>query len=175
MCGIIAVLRNRSARPVPQFAPLRDRLDEALARLELAVAGSGGRAWPAEEMTAVAGLLEAVDRELRGPPGVACLLAVAGGADQVADRGAAVAAVLDDFEERLDTGKVGSSPAQLEAVNAVVVRLRDVSWALGRDRPATARAVAALAGGATPGVIAREVFSRRARRVLVRAGRPFRA
>ncbi len=156
MCGIIAVLRNRSARPVPQFAPLRDRLDEALARLELAVAGSGGRAWPAEEMTAVAGLLEAADRELRGPPGVACLLAVAGGAEQVADRGAAVAAVLDDFEERLDTGKVGSSPAQLEAVNAVVVRLRDVSWALGRDRPATARAVAALAGGATPGAIARE-------------------
>jgi glucosamine--fructose-6-phosphate aminotransferase (isomerizing) len=158
MCGIIAVLRNRSARPVPQLAPLRDRLDEALARLELAVAGSGGPAWPDEELTAVAGLLEAVDRELRGPPGVACLLTVAGGADQVADRGAALSAVLDDFEERLDTGKVGSSPSQLEAVNAVLVRLRDVSWALGRDRPGTARAVARLAGGATPGVVPGEVL-----------------
>jgi len=149
MCGIIAVLRRRSSRLAPQLEPMLDRLDEAIARLQGAVAGYDGLSGRfGEELLALAPALEALDGELRGPPGVACLLSVAGGADQVADRGRILTAVLDDFEECLDAGKVASPPAELEAVNAILVRLRDVSWAIGRDRPGTARAVLALAGDA---------------------------
>lgn len=149
MCGIIAVLRRRSSRPAPLLQPVLHRLDRAITQLEAAVAGYDGISGQSDDdLVAIAPVLEAIDGELRGPPGVACLLSKRDGAGQVADRGLALSALLDKFEARLDTGEVCSSPAQLEAVNAVLVRLRDVSWAIGRDRPSTARAIAALAGDA---------------------------
>ena len=152
MCGIIAVLRRPARRPVPQLEPILGRLDTAVGRLNEVVASYDGLGGPAEaDLGAVAEVLEAIDGELRGSPGVGCLLsgAVFGvdGIDQVADRGSALAGLLDDLELLLDTGKLPSSPAQLEGINSALVRLRDVSWAIGRDRPTTARAIAGLAGG----------------------------
>ncbi|MDQ1366525.1 MAG: hypothetical protein QOE57_2567, partial [Acidimicrobiaceae bacterium] len=149
MCGIIAVLRRRSSRPTPQLASVLARLDGAVVRLGASVAGfDGSEGRSHDEMTAIAELLEQVDRELRGPPGVSCLLSHSGdghGYDEVACIGTTLAGLADDLEETLDTGKVLWSPDYLEAVNEVLVRLRDVIWAIGRDRPDTARAIAALA------------------------------
>ncbi|MDQ1394443.1 MAG: hypothetical protein QOF30_3420, partial [Acidimicrobiaceae bacterium] len=154
MCGIIAVLRRRSSRPTPQLASVLARLDLGVARLGDAVAGfDGSEGRSHEELAAIAGLLEQVDRELRGPPGLACLIGHRGdgpgfeehGYDQVEVRGLVLAAMADHLEETLDTGKVLWSPEYLEAVNEVLVRLRDVIWAIGRDRPDTAREVLGLA------------------------------
>ena len=148
MCGIIAVLRRRSSRSAPELQPLLAEVDNAVGRLAAAIAGDGDiSALAGSELSAVATALEAVDGELRGPPGVAGVLAVAGGAENLEARGRTLAALLDELEARLDSGQLQSSPVGLEGINAVLVRLRDVSWALGRDRPGTARAIAALAGG----------------------------
>src|SRR5690606_17100215 len=62
----------------------------------------------------------------------------------------AVAAI----EERLDAGDgAPSDPAELETVNAAVVRLKDAVWAVKEDRVRTGREVAGLAGlsGHEPG------------------------
>src|SRR5690606_9429612 len=48
--------------------------------------------------------------------------------------------------------------AQIEAVNAAVIRLKDAVWAIGNDRVATARAVADLAGS-EPGWGATEAYT----------------
>jgi glutamine---fructose-6-phosphate transaminase (isomerizing) len=148
MCGIIAVLRRRSSRPTPRLEPILDRLDGAVERLGDVVAGVDGFSGGLDVgLAETAELLEMIDRELRGPPGVACLLSAPGldGCDQVASRGAALARLADDLEETLDTGKVLWSPTYLEVVNVALVRLRDAVWAVGRDRPATARSIAGLA------------------------------
>lgn len=151
MCGIIAVLRRRSSRPAPPLESVLLRLDEAVGRLTGTVDNDDGWSGPPDaELEAVAALLESVDGELRGPPGVGCLLSDPGGADRLAERGEALAQWLDAFEARLDTAEPAWSPRQLEAVQSAVVRLRDVSWAIGRDRPSTARAIAALAGVPNP-------------------------
>jgi glucosamine--fructose-6-phosphate aminotransferase (isomerizing) len=151
MCGIIAVLRRRSDRANPSLPSILDRLDEAVVRMGDAVAGfdglsAGNPNSGDSELRAVTELLQAVDRELRGPPGVSCLLSApeGDGAEQVAVRGVTLAALADDLEQTLDTGKVRWSPAYLEALNETLVGLRDVIWAVGRDRPGMARAVAGL-------------------------------
>ncbi len=147
MCGIIAVLRRRSSRPIPTLGPILERLDEAVGRLGDVVAGFDGFSGDHDrELAATTALLESIDADLRGPPGVACLL-VPGrdGCDAVAARGVILARLADDLEETLDTGKVLWSPTYLEGVNVALVRLRDAIWAVGRDRPTTAQAIAGLA------------------------------
>ncbi len=148
MCGIIAVLRRRSSRPAPELSSVLERLDEALGRLGAAVAGAraGTAADSNEELTAIAARLESLDGELRGPPGVACLLSGPDGRghEDVARRGRALACLADDLEETLDTGKAQWSPAYFESLNETLVRLRDVIWAIERDRPSNAAAISAL-------------------------------
>ena len=134
MCGIIAVLQRRPTRRPPDLDRIVDELGVLTDRLRAAegerdLAGLGG----------VAGQLEAIDAELRGPPGAAALLAAAGlgGADRLeaAGDGSRRSAGL---EAGLDAAPAVWRPDELEAVNAVVVRLKDVAWALTRDRPDTA-------------------------------------
>jgi len=148
MCGIIAVLRRRSSRPTPELASILDRLDQAVAGLLGVVAQFDEHAGHHDGSLAdAAELLEAIDHELRGPPGVACLLSLPdlAGVAALADRGATLQGLVDQLEELLDTGKVLWSPAYLEGLNAVMIRLRDAIWAVGRDRPGMARAVDGLA------------------------------
>lgn len=53
--------------------------------------------------------------------------------------------VLDSLEADLDAGLAHLDPADLEALNSTIVRLRDSWWAIARDRVGSARSVAALA------------------------------
>ena len=143
MCGIVGVVRRRATRPVPDAAALVRRLDEALAAAGDGIA-NGGLTDTVREMAAK---VEAVDRELRGVPGVRALLGDPQSALLIGDRVDQLTAWLDRVEAELDGG-LGPTlvPAELEQVNATVVRARDAVWAVSRDRLRTAREVGALAG-----------------------------
>jgi len=120
-------------------------LDEAIARLSACAARPD-----AGDLASIADRLEALDGALRGPLGTLALLASAELADVLAleQRAATLGALLADLEAALDAGEVIWAGDQLEAGNAVLVRLKDVVWALGRDRTSTARGVAELAQSA---------------------------
>lgn len=96
----------------------------------------------AERLGAATALIEAVDRALRGAPGVEALL----GSPSTAPLAAELAAVwrrLDAIERDLDLGHPPASvePTQIEQVNAALVRARDAVWAVRQDRLGTAAAV----------------------------------
>ncbi len=165
MCGIIAVLARRPTREVPRAEDMVAALDQATRRLATTAADRGSSPH-LHELTAVAAALEAIDHQLRGAPGVACLLAptaapatpAAGPADALATRAAALDSILADLESTLDADDLPWTPTELEAINAVLVRLKDATWAIGRDRPATAKAVAGLIGEAPPTATTLQAF-----------------
>jgi len=137
MCGIVAVVRRPSDRPIPDATALAARLEEAAHRL-----GSTDVA----SLSAAAELIESVDAELRGTPGVRCLLGDRAGFVAVEHHAGALPPAVERIEADLDVGAAGVAPAELEAVNAALVRLKDAVWAVARDRLRSARAVADLAG-----------------------------
>jgi glutamine---fructose-6-phosphate transaminase (isomerizing) len=148
MCGIIAILRRPSGRTAPPVAPLLKALDYVAERL--------GRAadTPDPELRQTFGeaaaTLDAVNRSLTGTAGVACLLSRPGlpVAEAVAARAAVLESHIARIERRLDAGDVLLSPAELEAVNAALIGVKDAVWAIGEDRVRSARAIADLAFGA---------------------------
>jgi glucosamine--fructose-6-phosphate aminotransferase (isomerizing) len=141
MCGIIAVLRRRSRRAVPERPDVEAPLAAALA-LDLSLGAT--RLAPA--LDEAAARLEQVDALLRGTAGIRCLLADPDLADRLHRELRGLDARVDDLENELDRRAQSWSAAAVEAVNAALVRLRDASWAVHRDRLRTARAVADLAG-----------------------------
>jgi glucosamine--fructose-6-phosphate aminotransferase (isomerizing) len=152
MCGIVAVLRRPSSRPVPDPAAVVDRLTTAVVALAGAVTQLDPLVPAAlDGLALVVADLEGVDDILRGVPGLQCLLAedAAPGADRVVDRVAELAAAavsrVEALEAAIDAGVVELDPIQAEAVNGVLLRLKDVTWAIARDRVGMARAVADLA------------------------------
>ena len=100
MCGIVGVVRRRATRPVPDAAALVRRLDEALAAAGDGIA-NGGLTGTVREMAAK---VEAVDRELRGVPGVRALLGDPQSALLIGDRVDQLTAWLDRVEAELDGG-----------------------------------------------------------------------
>ncbi|GAC1314814.1 MAG: hypothetical protein NVSMB12_08770 [Acidimicrobiales bacterium] len=140
MCGVIAVLRRRSTRPLPVGGDLVAALDRALDHLEGGASGLG-------ELAAEAGT---VDRALRGVPGTELLVGDAALAAALSVRVAQLEAGLGSLEAALDAGTVDLGGAPLEAVNAAAVAAKDAVWAIGHDRLRTAAAVAALAGPDAP-------------------------
>ena len=130
MCGIIAIVSRAPTRAAPQPAALVDGLDRALA-----VVG---------DPAAVAAAAADVDAALRGLPGVLAL----------ADHHELVAAIsarldqLDRYSEHVEAELAtdGLDADALERASAASIRLRDVLWAIRRDRLRTAHAVDALAG-----------------------------
>ena len=141
MCGIIAVVRRRSGRAAPTSAELTALFDGTAASLRDASLA---------ELDAVVGTVaervEAVDRLLRGTPGIAALLADRGLSAALDAAGSEVISVLAQREGELDDDPAPG--AALESVNAAVIRLKDAVWAVQRDRLRTAAAVADLAGPA---------------------------
>ena len=101
----------------------------------------------AERLGRTAEPLEQVDGLLRGVPGVQVLIADPALVASLEEHLTALEAEFDELELGLDTfTSAAMSPAELEAVNAALVRARDAAWAVRRDRLRTARAVAELAG-----------------------------
>jgi glutamine---fructose-6-phosphate transaminase (isomerizing) len=135
MCGIVAILRRPSGRPAPPAS-------EVISDLAVASAALGSTATLGDAAEA----LESVQRALSGTPGIRALLADDGLVAAVASGLAEVDAAVARLEAALDAGDLALSIADLEAVNATLVRVKDASWSVGRDRLPAARAVAALAG-----------------------------
>ncbi|MBX3313394.1 MAG: SIS domain-containing protein [Actinobacteria bacterium] len=139
MCGIIAVLRRRSERSVPSSSELLAMVDGAVERIDAA---------PVSDLSGVVSELAdrfgEVDRLLRGTVGVRALLGDRNLSGDLDERTSEVAAALARREAELDD--VALEPAELEATNAAVIRLKDALWAIARDRLRTATAVADLAG-----------------------------
>ncbi len=134
MCGIVAIVRRRATRAVPTSAEVLTLLPEAPAVL------------PPEQaaLDRLADGLEAVDRALSGVPGVTCLVEdadlVALLTHRIDELDAAIAAAEAELERAPDTNG-------LEATNAALLRVKDASWSIGRDRLRTARAVQELRQG----------------------------
>jgi glutamine---fructose-6-phosphate transaminase (isomerizing) len=136
MCGIIGIVSRSPSRPTPTADEIIGGLDAALDRR-----GDPG---------AVAAAARVVDAVLHGVPGVLAL----------ADRHDLLAAItarldqLDAYAAEVDAALAGAAADDsgnldvdaLEAASAASIELRDVLWAIRRDRLRTAHEVAALAG-----------------------------
>jgi glucosamine--fructose-6-phosphate aminotransferase (isomerizing) len=151
MCGIIGVVRRRSTRVPPDLSTLLTELDRAVASVET---------WDGSvaALTEAAAAVEGVDEALRGVPGVRALLAQRTGALGIEHRADVLAELLARTELSLDAGESSVSAADLEAVNAALLRAKDATWAVRRDRLRNARAVADLAG-ADASIAAIEAFT----------------
>jgi glucosamine--fructose-6-phosphate aminotransferase (isomerizing) len=142
MCGIVAVLRRPAGRPSPEPAWLGGELQAAWA----VVASHDGPAPDPDRLELAATHVEAVDRALRGSPGVAALLGRPRLAEDLDERVGALGRVLAEVEADLDAGRFQLPAGEVERLNAAILRLKDGLWAVRVDRLGTARAVAELAG-----------------------------
>ena len=150
MCGIIAVLGREPSRTPPDPSVVTRVLDELAAGLE---AGDPDSA----RLAAMAGVAAALDRDLRGVPGLRTLL---GHPDLVAtidERTASLQGRVATIEARLDAGDLSLDADELEHTNAALVSLKDALWAMRQDRLRAARAVADLAGIPGPEITASTV------------------
>ena len=139
MCGIVAVLRRPTDRPAPSVADATGAVataEAALARWEQ----------PVEAIDTAAGALERLDTALRGVVGTRFLVQNPELAEALAAVVERLAGRIEALDRDIDTGALALTGMALEALNAALVRLRDVRWALAHDRLASARAVAELAG-----------------------------
>lgn len=139
MCGIIAVLAQRPSRPAPDLERSLGRLTEALGALR-------AERLDVARLTAIADELEALDGELRGPLGAITLLEgpALAGVTALEERAGMLDALLTDLEAAMDEGERHWAAGELERGNAVLVRLKDLVWSLGRDRTSAARGIAEL-------------------------------
>ena len=149
MCGIIAVVSQQSRRTPPELSALLSPLEEASAALQgvdaAGAAAGSGRA---------AGLVASVDDLLHGTAGITALLG-AGVAEAVDSATRAVEQAAAALEAAVDAAGPSLVGPPLEAASAGLLRLRDATWAIRRDRLRTAREVADLAGtDAGPGAVA---------------------
>ena len=141
MCGIVAVLSRPSRRPAPSRDAILAKLQQAAATLD-ALRDSERLV---DKLERAAGLLSAVDEALGGTAGVRALVSDEALAVTARQLGTHLSDALQEFEEELDRGEFSVPPADLEAVNAAVVRVKDGIWAVLRERLRTATAVAELA------------------------------
>ena len=129
---------------MPALEPLLDQVDAARATLSHASATND-----VDRLLAAAGELEAVDRLLRGPAGVVALLASSDfqGCDHLMASASAINEALIRLEAELDDEAEAWALDELERANGALTRLKDVAWALGRDRPAAVHDIVDLARG----------------------------
>ncbi|MEX2659075.1 MAG: SIS domain-containing protein [Acidimicrobiales bacterium] len=150
MCGIIAVVSRPPRRTPPARAALLGPLEAAAGALKGVDVDEA-----ASRLGTAADLVADVDALLHGVPGLQCLLDEADLPAAIDGAAAEVEGAVSTVEAVLDAAGPALSGAALEAANAALLRLRDATWAIRRDRLRTAEAVADLAGpGAGPAAIA---------------------
>jgi glucosamine--fructose-6-phosphate aminotransferase (isomerizing) len=150
MCGIIAVVRRRSERRVPSAEEVTGLLDDAIRHVASVVTAPIGPGL-LDPLAAAASRAAEADRLLRGLPGLDALLASPILPGSVRTLAARLEQLVAQLERRLDHHGDAIEGSALEAVNALVIDLKDAVWALGHDRLRAAEDVAVLAGpGAGP-------------------------
>ncbi len=143
MCGIVAVLARQPAREPPAPDGVERSLASAMEQLCRLAAGDT-YAHQLELVLGAAGTLAGLDARLRGVPGLSCLLSSPAAARSLERRVAEAGSLVSGFEAALDAGDASLTTEQLEDLNAGLVQLRDVLWALGHDRLEAAKSVAGL-------------------------------
>ncbi len=147
MCGIIAVLRRKSRRTPPPPKILDTAVTAAIYALDQSMS--------ATQIQAAADALIALDRELRGVPGLCTLLADEAASRHCADRLRAMQARIAAFEQLIDADEANNTDDAVEQRNAALVQLKDALWAVLMDRLPNAAAVREFAAGnAQPQAIA---------------------
>ena len=145
MCGIVAIMRRRSTRPVPDAAHVIGMVESA--SVALAEADSAAGTHPeAQELESAAERLHAANELLGGVAGLQLLLQSPEVADTLGGIIDGATASVAALEARLDAD-TSLDPAELEHLNEQLVRVRDGLWALGRDRLGAALAVSKLLAG----------------------------
>lgn len=135
MCGIIAILRRPSTRPVPSAS-------EVLALVAQAEASFSSN--DAEALNETAAALEALNELLLGVPGVQALLSNAGLSAEIDAR----LRPLQQTLNHVDRDVVAQGGTADERLNASRVGVKDGLWQVLKDRLATAPGVVELAGPA---------------------------
>ncbi|HUJ67443.1 MAG TPA: SIS domain-containing protein, partial [Acidimicrobiales bacterium] len=140
MCGIVAVLRRPSSRPAPDLAEVLGVLERVREDLspEDVLFRQVSVLEPATE--ALAG----VDRSLRGPVGLASLLASPAPVKRIEETAGQIGERIAALESGLDHDSARLTPERQEEVNASLIRLKDAWWAVARDRIGMVRSVADL-------------------------------
>ncbi len=133
MCGIVAIVRRPSTRPVPDAA-------DVIGMVEAASVALAGPAASAPKLSTAAEQLQAANELLGGVAGLRLLLGSPETADTLATLIDEATASVGALDARLDADPA-LDPAELEHLNEPLVRIRDGLWALGRDRLGAARAV----------------------------------
>ena len=134
MCGIIAVIGRPADRTPPSIAEIAAELRAAGAHLAPVLDRDLAAAELVAAVAEAAGHVERADAALRGTPGVRTLLGQPAGTAELAARVADLQATVDALEAQLDDDGRGLAPADLEVLNAELVRVKDALWAIGRDR-----------------------------------------
>ena len=145
MCGIIAIVRQRSKRARPSAARIEDQLDAGLRAISTMTVPDRAAILRAAE------LVEAVDAELVSGPGTELLVSSHTVREAILARTKAIAAETRTIEEVLEGGTARLSPAQTDAVSEALVVLRDANWAVAEDRVRTAVQVSELVAAPTGG------------------------
>jgi glucosamine--fructose-6-phosphate aminotransferase (isomerizing) len=137
MCGIIAIVRRRTNRSLPESRDLLERCAAAVAQLPSTADTDLGRV-----LGSVSAAFTEIDLALRGEAGVRAMVAdrvlVTGLERLMTDARASLSAI----EAHLDV--VGAHLDDLEAINASLIAARDATWSIERDRLRTAREVEAF-------------------------------
>ena len=145
MCGIIAILRRRSSRPLPEAADIL----ACVAAAEVSLDASDGAL--VERLEVVARALCEANTQLSGSAGVAALTTRPELAGELDVRCARLTSQLAELEASLETNAAGRTPAELEIIAAAMISAKDAVWAVARDRLRTAREVLSLTGSAPQG------------------------
>ncbi|MCC6225770.1 MAG: SIS domain-containing protein [Microthrixaceae bacterium] len=145
MCGIIAVLRRPHSGAVIDIGSRAERLDAVCALLE-AEEPAKMLARPGGSLHDVASELVRVDADLRGLDGLVSLLHDPPAASRVDAAVARIDRWIAGCEALLDDPMASRDDGELEALNAELARLKDATWAIGRDRLRAAREVDDLVG-----------------------------
>ncbi|MGH1491300.1 MAG: SIS domain-containing protein, partial [Acidimicrobiales bacterium] len=152
MCGIIAIVRRRTKRALPDIDHLLSETKRAAAEFPAAA-----QADLAEQLTAAATTLGAVDQQLRGEAGLAAMLSSSEFVAGIADALTAINDKVELVEQHLEAQ--GDELPHLEAVNGALVEAKDALWAIERDRLRAATEVATLGGSDLSGAPLAAMFS----------------
>ncbi len=145
MCGIIAIVRRRTARAVPESSEILDLIAQATTRVP-PVKGAD-----AASLDSVAESLHAADALLSGEAGLLALLGDDSLASGIRFHLDQLNAHLGDIERHLDELNLEATDADLadlEAINSAMIRVKDGAWSIERDRLRNALAVSLLGGSA---------------------------
>ncbi len=147
MCGIVGILMRPHSGPAIDSRELLDGLAAASRAVEAAVADCdrAEAAALAAALSTAAADLAGWDRRLRARPTVRALVRDEALRAALADALRPCSAALDRLEARLDAAAGRFGHTGLEAVSRAASALADAEWAIRRDRPRTAAAVASLA------------------------------